>query len=67
MTHTPDTAWLRQMGDSWAVDTNYMRQIYKASPQRGMSPPRERAEMYLRALAARGMQIRDDLGESPDY
>ena len=49
-----DTIWLRECGDSVAVDTNYRRQIYIAHPEPGMAPPRERAEQYIRAVLASG-------------
>lgn len=57
MPRKPDTAWLRRQGDTWCVDTNYMRQVFKASPEPGMQPPKEYAEQYIRALELRGFVI----------
>jgi hypothetical protein len=54
-----DQAWPRKVGDSIAVDTNYMRQIYIATPQTGLDSPSVRANRYLRALEHRGMTIKE--------
>ena len=51
------TASARPQGDCVVVDTSERRCVYMASPMRGMAPPVDRANAYLRALEAAGYVV----------
>lgn len=54
-----DQAWPRKVGEAVAVDTNYMRQIYLATPIQGLASPAVRANRYMRALQQKGIEIKE--------